>query len=65
MGIVSRVKLQTNGKLEQIDVLMPGGLHMVINAGCASYDTDAHRVIVNPTVMQKARRNEKSIRVIG
>jgi len=54
LGIVSHVKLQTDGKLEQIDVLIPGGRHMVINADRASYDADAHRVIVNLTAIQKA-----------
>ena len=54
LGIVSRLKLQANGKLRQIDVLMPGGRHMVINAGSASYDAYAHRVIVNLTAIQNA-----------
>jgi hypothetical protein len=62
LGIVSHVKFQTNGKLERIDVLMPGGRHMVINADRASYDADAHRVIVNPTVIQKA---DATIDVLG
>jgi hypothetical protein len=52
IGIVARVELKTDGRLKQVDVLMPGGRHMVIDSTSASYDAETHRVIANLPVTQ-------------
>jgi hypothetical protein len=54
LGIVAKVELRGDGRPKQVDVLMPGGRHLLIQAPAASYDFEANRVIANFSVTQTA-----------
>lgn len=54
LGIVQKVETSSTGSPTKVDVMMPGGRQLVVDANSASYDAIAHRVIADQGLVQTA-----------
>lgn len=54
LGIVQKIETSSTGSPTKVDVMMPGGRQLVVDATSASYDPLAHRVIADQGVVQTA-----------
>jgi hypothetical protein len=55
LGIVQKVETSSTGSPTKVDVMMPGGRQLVVDATSASYDALSHRVIADQGVVQTAQ----------
>jgi hypothetical protein len=54
LGIVQKIETSSTGNPTKVDVMMPGGRQLVVDANAASYDALSHRVIADQGVIQTA-----------